>query len=158
MLKNDSEIINKSFQKLWQGIIIYVSNQRAGWKDGGLWQWHHKSCKLDVGLLSNQWSINEAYCIRAGQGELRHHWIIDWAQSKDYTMSMCPNVRAKNTLSCFVRPLTCPLNRNDVFRIGQWVRPIFFNLGYLIGSGDICPQIKSIYFLVLLALKGAKKA
>ena len=37
----------------------------------------------DVGLLSNQWSINEAYCIRAGQGELRLHWIIDWAQSKD---------------------------------------------------------------------------
>ena len=44
---------------------------------------------------------------------------------------------------------TCLLNRNDVFRIGQRVRPIFFNSGYLIGSGDMCPQIKSIYFLVL---------
>ena len=52
---------------------------------------------------------------------------------------------------------TCPLNQNDVFRIGQRVRPIFLNSGHLIGSGDMCPQIKSIYFLVLLAKKMGQK-
>ena len=49
---------------------------------------------------------------------------------------------------------TCPPNRNDVFRIGQRVRPLFLNSVHLIGSGDMCPQIKSIYFLVLLAKNG----
>ena len=34
---------------------------------------------------------------------------------------------------------TCPPNRNDVFRIGQRLRPIFLNSGHLIGSGDMCP-------------------
>ena len=52
-------------------------------------------------------------------------------------------------LSLSLSPYTCPPNRNDVFRIGQRVRPIFLNSGHLIGSGDMCPQIKSIYFLVL---------
>ena len=45
---------------------------------------------------------------------------------------------------------TCLLNRINVFWITQRVRPIFFNSGQLIGSGAMCPQIKSIYFLVLL--------
>ena len=35
------------------------------------------------------------------------------------------------------------------FWIGQGVRPMFWNSGNLIGSGDVCPQIKSIWFLVL---------
>ena len=52
---------------------------------------------------------------------------------------------------------TCLPNQNDVFWIGQKVRPVFFNTGQPIGSGDMCPQIKSIYFLVLLAYKWAKK-
>ena len=52
---------------------------------------------------------------------------------------------------------TCPLNRNDVFRIGQRVRPIFLKSGHLIGSEDMCPQIKSIYFLVLLEKNGSKR-
>ena len=53
---------------------------------------------------------------------------------------------------------TCLPNRNDVFWIGQKVRPIFFNSGQPIGSGDMCPQIKSIYFLVLLPKNWVKKA
>ena len=54
---------------------------------------------------------------------------------------------------CF---LTCLLNQNDVFRKCQKVRPIFFNSGQLTSSGDMCPQIKSIYFLVLLSQKVPK--
>ena len=49
---------------------------------------------------------------------------------------------------------TCPPNRKDVCQSGQRVRPIFSNSVHLIGSGDMCPQIKSIYFLVLLAKNG----
>ena len=49
----------------------------------------------------------------------------------------------------------CPLNRNDVFRIAQRVRPIFFNSGHLIGLGDMCPQIKSIYFFGLFGLQSS---
>ena len=48
---------------------------------------------------------------------------------------------------------TCLLNQNDVFQKCQKVRPIFFNSGQLTSSGDMCPQIKSIYFLVLLPKK-----
>ena len=48
---------------------------------------------------------------------------------------------------------TCVPNQNDVLRIGQRVRPIFMHSGHLIGSGDMCRQIKSIYFLVLWANK-----
>ena len=51
---------------------------------------------------------------------------------------------------------TCLLNQNDVFCIGQRVRPMFFNTGQPIGSGDMCPQIKSIYFLVLLPKNRSK--
>ena len=53
---------------------------------------------------------------------------------------------------------TCPLNQNDVFWIAQRVEPIFLHSGHLLGSGDMCRQIKSIYFLVLLAKKWVKKA
>ena len=53
---------------------------------------------------------------------------------------------------------TCLPNQNDVFWIGQKVRPVFFNSGQPIGSGDMCPQIKSIYFLVLLPKNWVKKA
>ena len=51
---------------------------------------------------------------------------------------------------------TCLPNQNDVFWIGQKVRPVFFNSGQPIGSGDMCPQIKSIYFLVLLPKNRSK--
>ena len=49
--------------------------------------------------------------------------------------------------------LTCLLNQNNVFRKFQKVRPIFFNSGQLTGSGDMCPEIKSIFFSVLLPKK-----
>ena len=41
---------------------------------------------------------------------------------------------------------TCPPNRNDVLRIGQRVRPIFFHSGHVSGSGDMCHQIKHVRF------------
>ena len=41
---------------------------------------------------------------------------------------------------------TCPLNRNDVLRIAPRVRPIFFHSGHVIGSGDMCHQIKHVRF------------
>ena len=53
--------------------------------------------------------------------------------------------------------ITCLLNRNEVFQIGPRLRPIFFDSGQLIGSGDMCPQIKSIYFLVLLPKNRSKR-
>ena len=50
-------------------------------------------------------------------------------------------------------PNTCPPNLNDVFWNTQKVRVIFFSSGQVIGSGDMCPQIKSIWFLGVLHLK-----
>ena len=53
---------------------------------------------------------------------------------------------------------TCLPNLNDVFQIGQMVRPILFNSGQHIGSGNMYPEIKYIYFLVLLPPKMGQKA
>ena len=54
--------------------------------------------------------------------------------------------------------VTCPLNQNDVFRIGQRVRPLFLNSGHLIGSGDMCPQINPFTFWYFWQQNGSKWA
>ena len=41
---------------------------------------------------------------------------------------------------------TCLLNRNVVLQIAPRVRPIFFHSGHVIGSGDMCHQIKHVRF------------
>ena len=48
---------------------------------------------------------------------------------------------------------TCPPNQNNVFWKCEIVRLIFFSSGQVIGSVDMCPQIKSIWFLGVLHLK-----
>ena len=58
----------------------------------------------------------------------------------------------------YVQVCTCLLNQIDVFQKCQKVRPIFFNSGQLTGSGDMCPQINSIYFFVLLPKEWVKKS
>ena len=52
-----------------------------------------------------------------------------------------PDTRA----DIYTLPYTCLPNRNDVFRVGQRVRLIFFNSRYVIGSGDISNQIHLLF-------------
>ena len=68
-------------------------------------------------------------------------------------------LHAKQTEDCkfyrdkVLKMCTCPPNQNDVFWIGHKVRLIFFSSGQVTCSVDMCPQIKSIYFLVVLHQK-----
>ena len=88
------------------------------------------------------------------------HWSRFWANSLDLETLLTTCVRWMDSeilnmdrqrpicLHFFLPELaTCPLNRNDVFRIGQRVRPIFLNSGHLIGSGDTYVSSNQIHLL-----------
>ena len=93
--------------------------------------------------------LSELKCLRY---EISSSGLTIWAPPNKTPVNQRGRTNSPHSLA------TCLPNQNDVFRITQRLGPIFFNSGQLIGSGDMCPQIKSIYFLVLLPKKWAKKA
>ena len=105
-----------------------------------LQKWYRTSSSTPADPRVVEITSNCVYNIYAYKYSLCFHWDIDK-----------PECKSQHTY-------ICPPNRNDVFRIGQRVRLIFFNSGHPIGSGYMCPQIKSIYFLVLWTQKLVKKA
>ena len=96
-------------------------------------------------MLANR-SISHCYswCCWRWSGECRRHPYPTWKAGRGPS-PWCPGI---------VKPVHMSAEQKWCF--SNW--PIFFNSGHLIGLGDMCPQIKSIYFLVLLAKKWAKKA